>query len=64
MTSIVSDRYSEKNKTFKGCYVYSFKKDGSRCKNPSWVEAYGAKNPEEVLARMLKNNPGKKFEVA
>lgn len=64
MTFIVSDRYSNSKGVFKGCYIYSFKKDGSRCKTPTWQDAFGAKNAEEVLDRLKKNNPGKKFEIA
>lgn len=64
MTSIVADRTSDKKNTFKGCFIYSFKKDGSRYKSPTWCEAFGAKTPEEVLSRMQINNPNKKFELA
>lgn len=64
MTFIVADRAAQSKCTFKGCYIYSFKKDGSRCKTATWCEAYGAKNAEEVLARLQKLNHGKKYELA
>ena len=41
MTFIVADRTVQSKGTFKGCYIYSFKKDGSRYKTATWHEAYG-----------------------
>lgn len=64
MTFIVADRTVLSKGTFKGCYIYSFKKDCSRYKTATWHEAYCSKNAEEVLARLQKLNPGKKFELA
>lgn len=64
MTFIVADRAAQSKVTFKGCYIYSFNKDGSRYKTATWHEAYCSKNAAEVLARLQKLNPGKKFELA
>jgi len=46
MTFIVADRTVQSKGTFKGCYIYSFKKDGSRYKTATWHEAYGSKNAD------------------
>lgn len=50
--------------TKKGAYIYSFKKNGQRCSHPSWYEATGSEQTQEdVLSRLQRLNPNKRFEI-
>lgn len=65
MTSITAEKSAERNPRFKGCFVYFIKKDGSRYAKSTWIAASGVENtPEEVIARLMKLNPGKRYEIA
>ena len=45
--------------------IYSFKKNGERYANPTEYMALGnEKSQDDVLARLQKNNPTQKFEIA
>lgn len=45
--------------------IYSFKKNGERCAKPTEYMALGnKKSQDDVLARLQKNNPTQKFEIA
>ena len=54
-----------KDKEGKGAYIYHFNKDGKRRAKPTWEMFYGnEKTGEEIVARLTRLNPGKKFEAA
>lgn len=45
--------------------IYSFRKNGERYANPTEYMALGnEKSQDDVLARLQKNNPTQKFEIA
>ena len=45
--------------------IYSFKKNGERDTKPTEYMAFGnEKSQDDVLARLQKNNPTQKFEIA
>ena len=49
----------------KGAFIYHFKRNGERYKNPSFHPFYGLeKNADDVIKRLEKLNPGKRFEKA
>ena len=48
-----------------GAFIYSIKKDGTRYAKPTFYRFIGAeKNAEEIIQRLVKLNPGSKFEIA
>lgn len=52
------------NKT-KGAMIYSVKNDGSLYKHPEMVKFIGGeKSAEDVIVRLEKLNPGRKFVAA
>ncbi len=49
----------------KGAFVYSIKKDGSRYAKPTFYQFIGfEKNAGDVIQRLMKLNPGRKYEIA
>lgn len=58
-------KHSFSNGQPKGAYIYSIKKDGSRYAKPTWIGFVGnEKTAEDIVARLEKNNTGKKYEIA
>lgn len=51
--------------TKKVACIYTVKKDGTKSKYPVYYDAYGSEQTQEdVLARLQKNNPNARFELA
>ena len=49
----------------KGAWLYGIKKNGERYAKPSFYKLVGAeRTSEDVKARMERNNPGSRFEIA
>lgn len=49
----------------RGAYIYNLKKNGERYTHPSFVEVAGMEaTQEDVLLRIQRLNPTKKFELA
>ncbi len=49
----------------KGAFIYSIKKDGTRYAKPAFYKFVGFEtNAEDIVQRLVKLNPGSKFEIA
>ena len=67
MTQLVEKKHNKFGRTYitKVAIIYSIKENGERYKNPNIIVAIGnEKTQEDVLARLQKLNPNRKFEIA
>ncbi|MCQ2105960.1 MAG: hypothetical protein MJZ26_09230 [Fibrobacter sp.] len=59
LQTIQVDRYHSQ----RGAWIYSVKKNGQRYAKPTWSQAHGNENSvEEIIERLERLNPGKRFE--
>lgn len=67
MKNLITIKHDKFGKTYtdKVAVIYPIKNNGKRYANPITVSAVGnEKTQEEVLVRLQKNNPGRRFEIA
>lgn len=58
-------KYNFSNGQPKGAFIYSVKNNGELYANPTWYEFIGnEKNAQDIIARLVKLNPGKTFIAA
>ena len=58
-------KYTNSKGLSKGAFIYSIKKNGERYAQPTFYTFVGLENSaEDILKRLEKYNPNRKFEIA
>lgn len=60
-----STKYTNRDGSPKGASIYSLKKDGSRYAKPEFIAFIGNETTaEDIVKRLEKLNPSRRFEIA